>query len=495
MTPPDVDVLIIGAGLSGIGVAWHLADRHPQRTLAIWESRGASGGTWDLFRYPGIRSDSDLATLSYEFRPWMGDTTLAGGPEILAYLRETAREAELDRRISYHHRAESAEWSTEEGRWTITGRRTDTDQSVTITARWLFSAGGYYNYERAYRPEFPGEKRFAGTIVHPQFWPDDLNYDSARVVVVGSGATAVTLVPAMAERAAHVTMLQRSPTYIVPLPSTDRIGHALRRHLGRERGHRWARRKNIGLQRVFYAVSRRHPRAVRRLIRRVQGRYLPPGFDAATHLTPSYDPWDQRVCAAPDGDLFNALARGSAEIVTDRIETFDETGIRLKSGRHLDADIVVTATGLELRAFGGIQLVVDGRAMKASERLAFKGMLLSGVPNFAYAIGYINASWTLKVDLVAEHLCRILDHADSVGADRVMPLAPDGMATRPLLDFTAGYVQRALDVLPKQGTRPPWTTSKSYAADVRLLRQGPVDDPALLFERTPTAAEADRQRA
>lgn len=481
--PVDVDVLIIGAGLSGIGVAWHLQHDQPQRSYLILEARASSGGTWDLFRYPGVRSDSDLSTFSYEFRPWVGEKAIADGPDILRYIRDTAAEAGIDRHVRYHHRVVRACWSSEAATWTVDVDRADTGERLQLTCSWLFSAAGYYRYDEGYLPHFDGVERFRGPVVHPQHWPEDLDYAGQHVVVIGSGATAVTLVPALAERAAHVTMVQRSPTYVMPVPSRDRVAAVLRRRLGPERAHRLTRRKNIAQQRLFYDLCQKRPAVARWLIRKTQERFLPDGYDIDTHLTPRYDPWDERLCAVPDADLFHVLADGRASIVTDRIVTFDETGLQLASGRHLDADVIVTATGLNLLVFGGIELVVDGRPVSWPETIAFKGMLLSGVPNFAYAIGYTNSSWTLKVDLVAEHLCRLLAEMDLRGADYCVPEPPPGMATRPLLDFHAGYVQRSVDALPRKGAVQPWGVNMSYAKDVTLLRSGPVTDPHLRLGR------------
>ncbi len=475
-----VDVLIAGAGLSGIGAAWHLQHRHPGRSCAILEAREASGGTWDLFRYPGVRSDSDLSTFGYAFKPWTGEKALANGSGILAYLRETAREAGIDERIRYGHRVVRASWSADAARWTVEAEHAG--GIVRLTAGWLFCATGYYRYDEGFTPRFPGVERFRGPVVHPQHWPEDLRVAGRRVLVIGSGATAVTLVPALAELGAQVTMLQRSPSYILSLPSRDALADRLRRRFGDVRGHALTRGKNILQQRAVYAFCQRAPRLARRLIRRLTERQLPPGVDVDTHFRPAYDPWDQRLCAVPDGDLFRALRKGRAEIVTDAVETFTERGVRTGSGRELDADVVVTATGLRLLVFGGIALDVDGKPVSVPATLTYKGMMLGGVPNFAFAIGYTNASWTLKVDLVCEHFCRLLAHMDARGLDTAVPVH-DGpaAATRPLLDLSAGYVQRSLHELPRQGARPPWKLAMNYYEDVARLRRGRVDDPALRF--------------
>ncbi|MDX6685515.1 MAG: hypothetical protein QOF86_1643 [Baekduia sp.] len=482
-----VDVLVVGAGLSGIGAAWHLQDKQPGKSYAILEAREASGGTWDLFRYPGIRSDSDLSTFAYAFKPWTGEKAIADGPEILEYIRATAREAGIDRHIRYGHRVVRAAWSTADARWTVDAERTDTGETVRMTAGWLFCASGYYRYDEGFTPQFEGVEDFGGQIVHPQHWPEDLDVDGKRVVVVGSGATAVTLVPALTAQGAHVTMLQRSPSYILPLPSKDVIADKLRQWFGDARGHDLTRRKNIWRQRKVYAFCQKHPKLARRIIRAVTAKQVP-GVDVDTHFNPKYDPWDQRLCAVPDGDLFRAMRRGDAEIVTDRIETFTGRGLRLGSGAELDADVIVTATGLNLLIFGGLELEVDGEKVSMPDTLAYKGMMLSGVPNFAFAIGYTNSSWTLKVDLVCEHLCRLLAHMDARGLDAAVPVPGDAaMETRPLLDFSAGYVLRSLPDLPRQGASAPWHLAMDYREDVEHLRRGPVEDPALRFSRRATA--------
>jgi monooxygenase len=490
--PDHVDVLIVGAGISGIGAAWHLQDEQPGKSYAILEARDAIGGTWDLFRYPGIRSDSDLHTFGYAFKPWTEQQSIADGAAIRGYIRETAEENGIDRHIRFGHKAVRAAWSSDRALWTVEVERTDTGETFEMTAGWLFSASGYYRYDEGFTPELPGLDRFQGQVVHPQHWPEDLDYAGRRVVVIGSGATAVTLVPAMADEAAHVTMLQRSPSYVLPLPSKDALANWLRARLGEERAYAITRRKNILRQAAVYRLSRRFPGAVRRLIRKVNEQQLR-GSDCAVdvHFKPAYDPWDQRLCAVPDGDLFRALRKGRASVVTDHIETFTETGIRLASGQELDADVVVTATGLNLLAFGGLELVVDGEEVSLPDTVAYKAMMLSGVPNFAYAIGYTNSSWTLKVDLVCEHLCKLLGHLDATGSDTAVPeVADPDMPTRPLLDFKAGYVLRALDRFPRQGEQAPWRVVMSYAEDVKRLRRGSVEDGALRFSRRRAAATA-----
>ena len=480
--PRYVDVLIVGAGISGIGAAYHLQDKQPEKTFAVLEAREDLGGTWDLFRYPGIRSDSDLHTFGYAFKPWTGEKAIADGPSIQEYIRETAAENGIDRHISFGHRVLRAEWSSEEARWTVEGERTDTGEPFTVTAAWLFCAGGYYRYDEGFTPHFEGVERFSGPVIHPQHWPEDLDYAGKRVVVIGSGATAVTLVPAMAGDTAHVTMLQRSPTYVLPVPSRDALANKLRELLGERRAYAVTRRKNILRQSLVYKLSRRFPNLVRRLIRSVNEKQVGETLDVDVHFKPRYDPWDQRLCAVPDADLYRALRGGRASIVTDRIEAFTERGLRLASGDELEADIVVTATGLNLLAFGGVELVVDGTPVDLPDTVAYKGMMLSGIPNFVYAIGYTNASWTLKVDLVCEYFCRLLAHLDGHGHDACVPeVADPEMARQPLLDFQAGYVLRALDRFPQQGERQPWHLVQSYAKDVKYLRKGEVADEAMRF--------------
>ncbi|SDD49935.1 Predicted flavoprotein CzcO associated with the cation diffusion facilitator CzcD [Geodermatophilus telluris] len=480
--PEHLDVVVVGAGISGIGAARYLRTELPRTSFAVLEARAASGGTWDLFTYPGIRSDSDLHTFGYEFKPWRDRQSIADAPRILDYLRETITENGLDAHIRFQRKVVGVSWSSADARWTVDVEHTDTGERSTLTAGWVFVAGGYYRYDEGFTPHFEGRERFRGPVVHPQHWPADLEYAGKRVVVIGSGATAVTLVPAMARTAAHVTMLQRTPTYVLPVPREDKIAAALRRWFGDERGYALTRRKNIAQQRLIYRFCQKHPQAARKLIRRINARMLPEGFAVDEHFNPPYDPWDQRLCAVPDGDLFRAIREGTADVVTDRIVTFTENGVLLESGRELEADVVVTATGLNVQAFGGLRPVVDGREVELSETLAYKGMMLSGVPNLAFAIGYTNSSWTLKIGLLCEHFTRLLRHMDEHGYDTCTPEPSDpGMPTRPFLDFAAGYIQRAVDVLPRQGDRMPWLTSMDYADDVKLLRADSVVDPELAF--------------
>ena len=487
--PQHVDVLIVGAGISGIGAGRYLRTELPTKTFAILEARAALGGTWDLFRYPGIRSDSDLHTFGYEFKPWRDEQSIADAPRILDYLRETATENGLDDTIHYHHKVLDAAWSSQDARWSVQVERADTGETFEMTCGWLFGAAGYYRYDEGFTPEFEGRDRFGGTIVHPQHWPEDLDYAGKKVVVIGSGATAVTLIPSMADTAGHVTMLQRTPSYILPVPRKDAIANRLRKILGDERGYAVTRRKNILQQGLIWSFCKRYPNAARKLIRWLNTKQLPEGFPVDEHFNPPYNPWDQRMCAVPDGDLFRSIRDGQASIVTDRIATFTETGLLLESGQELEADIIITATGLNVQPFGGIPLEVDGKPVKLAETVAYKGLMLSGVPNFAYAIGYTNSSWTLKIGLLCEHLCRLMAHMDEQGYDVCRPEVADAsMPTRPFLDFAAGYVQRVVDQLPRQGDRMPWRTSMNYLDDVKLLRADAVTDPELHFE-------AARQRA
>jgi monooxygenase len=493
MEPEHLDVLIVGAGLSGIGAGCHLQADRPGTTFAILEARGESGGTWDLFRYPGIRSDSDMFTLGYSFRPWNEAKAIADGPSILRYIRDTAREHGVEERIRYHRRVVHAAWSSEEARWTVEVERTDTGETERLTCGFLFGCTGYYRYDEGYTPRFEGIERFAGAIVHPQHWPADLDYAGKRVVVIGSGATAVTLVPAMAQRAAHVTMLQRSPSYVLSLPARDPFADLLRRALPARYAYPIVRWKNVTLATLFFQLSRRAPGVVKRLLRRGLERQLPPGYDIDTHFTPSYEPWDQRVCLVPDGDLFEAIGSGAASVVTDRIETFTERGLRLASGAELEADVIVTATGLNLLLLGGIALAVDGEEVDLSQTVGYKGMMFSGVPNFALTLGYTNASWTLKGDLCAEYVCRLLNHMDAHGYRACTPRRPDpSLPTQPFIDLVSGYVLRSIDQLPKQGARTPWRLHQNYARDILMLRRGPLEDEAIEFSgaRSPAAEPA-----
>jgi monooxygenase len=489
--PADhVDVLIVGAGLSGIGAACHLRLRCPGKTFAILEARETIGGTWDLFRYPGVRSDSDMFTLGYSFHPWTDPQAIADGASIRQYIRNTAHEYGVDQHIRFHHRVVRAEWSSEHARWTVEAQRTDTAESVVLTCSFLFVCSGYYRYDKGYTPQLPGTERFTGPIVHPQQWPTDLDYTSKKVVIIGSGATAVTLVPAMAEKAAHVTMLQRSPSYVVSLPSRDGAVDALRRWLPPQVAYPLARWKNALLATFVFQLSRRAPGLMKSLARKGTRAQLPTGYDVDTHFAPRYNPWDQRLCLVPDGDLFKAIRHGRASIVTDQIETFTEHGIRLASGSELEADIVVTATGLNLLAIGGMKLRVDGADVQLSDAVIYKGTMLSGVPNFALTLGYTNASWTLKADLVSQYACRLLNHMDRRGYQICTPIAPDSLRREPIIDLRSGYVLRSVHELPKQGSATPWRVHQNYPRDVLFMRHGPLHDAGMRFTRASASVPA-----
>ena len=478
----DFDVLIVGAGISGIGAAYHLKTRLPNKTFAILEGRDAIGGTWDLFRYPGIRSDSDMPTFGFGFKPWTHKYSIAPREVIWDYLHETVTENGIDRHIRFGLRVHSAEFSSATERWTVTARRAGSGETVELTARFLYSGTGYYDYESGYAPEFEGAGEFTGQVIHPQHWPEDLDYARKRVVVIGSGATAVTLIPAMTHRAAHVTMLQRSASYVLSLPAEDPIASKLNRLLGPQRAYPIIRRKNILIHRGIFKACRRYPKLMRRLLMADVRRRLPKGYDVDTDFSPRYDPWTQRLCMVPDGDLFKALSSGRASVVTGRIDRFTKTGVRLESGRHLDADIVVTATRLNILPMGGIELSVDGQRVDLAGTTVYKSMMLSGVPNFVFAIGYTNISWTLKVDIICEHFCRLLEHMDLHGETVMVPVLDDpGMKRVPMLDLSSGYVQRRIASFPRAGTRGPWTMAMAYEQDVERLVEGPVEDAELRF--------------
>jgi monooxygenase len=489
------DVLVVGAGLSGVGAACQLRREHPEKSVVILEARESIGGTWDLFRYPGIRSDSDMFTLGYRFRPWTEPKAIADGPSILRYIHDTAGEFDVQRLIRLNHSVRSANWNSADARWTVEVHRTDTDELARFSCAFLYVCTGYYRYDEGFSPQFPAVDRFTGPVIHPQHWPEDLDYSGKRVVVIGSGATAVTLVPTLAESAAHVTMLQRSPTYIASRPARDPVADTLRARLPQKLAYAIVRWKNALQAMATFGISRRYPEFMKSVLRKAAVKQLPDGYDVDTHFAPSYNPWDQRMCLVPDGDLFNAIREGRASIVTDQIDTFTDTGIRLRSGAELAADIVVSATGLNLLAIGGMELAVDGCAVTLSETVSYKGMMLSGVPNFAWTVGYTNASWTLKADLVAEYVCRLLTHMDRNGYAAVTPDASHVTAGNPLLDLASGYVQRSMDQLPKQGDRTPWRLHQNYVRDVRLLRRGPIDDDVVFTSAGVRAAVGARQVA
>ena len=486
----------MGAGLSGVGAGCRVQERCPGKTFAILEARDAIGGTWDLFRFPGIRSDSDMFTLCYPFRPWSGAQAIVDGRSILEYVRETAREHGIDRKIRFHHRVVAAAWSSADARWTVEVERGDTGESIQMTCGFLFTCTGYYRYDEGYTPELPGTERFKGRIVHPQHWTDDIDYAGKRVVVVGSGATAVTLVPAMAPDAAHVTMLQRSPSYVVSLPNEDPIAKVLHRLLPERWAHSALRWKNVLLMMASFQLSRRAPKLMRKLMRAGVKKALPEGYDVDTHFNPRYNPWDQRVCLVPDGDLFEAIGSGRASVVTDRIETFTETGIRLESGQTLEADIVITATGLNLLALGGMELSVDGREVDPSQALTYRGMMISDVPNLALAVGYTNASWTLKADRICRYVARLLNHMDVRGYTQATPRPErtDGPA-QPFLNLTSGYVQRAVDQFPRQGAEAPWRIHQNYLRDIALIRRADLEEGMEFAAAQSVARPAERLAA
>jgi cation diffusion facilitator CzcD-associated flavoprotein CzcO len=477
-----VDVLIVGAGLSGIGAAYHLRTRCPGKTFAILEARESLGGTWDLFRYPGIRSDSDMYTLGYSFRPWTNPKAIADGPSILSYIRETAETHGIDREIRYRHRVVRASWSSETARWTVDAVEGASGETVRLTCGFLLMCSGYYDYDQGYTPELPGRERFRGSIVHPQKWSGDVDYEGKRVVVIGSGATAVTLVPALAKRAAHVTMLQRSPTYILSVPERDFIADFLREHLPGELAYAITRWKNVVLTMALYEWCRRYPKHAKGVLVRQVEKLLGGAMDIEPHFTPTYAPWDQRLCLVPDADLFEAIRGGNVSVVTDHIDTFTERAIRLQSGEELAADLIVTATGLRLKLLGGLALDVDGRRVLPADTMVYKGTMLSDVPNLAMVVGYTNASWTLKADLSCEYVCRVLRHMDEHGHAVCCPHPTDGVvADRPVLDLMSGYVKRALHELPRQGAKSPWRLYQNYALDRLVLRYSPLADGTLTF--------------
>ena len=480
-----VDVLVVGAGLSGIGAACHLKMECPTKSFAILEGRETMGGTWDLFRYPGVRSDSDMYTLGYRFRPWRDPKAIADGPAILSYIRETAAEFGIDKSIRYDHRVRRASWSSHDARWTVEAETGPDKSKVQLTCNFLYLCTGYYDYESGYTPEWSGVERFRGLMVHPQKWPNDLDYTGKRIVVIGSGATAVTLVPALAERAAHVTMLQRSPSYVVSRPAQDKVANLFRLCLPDRAAYVLARWKNVLLGTFFYNLARNRPGVFKWMVAKGVRKRLGKEYDAR-HFTPPYNPWDQRLCIVPDANLFQAILAGRVSVVTDQIETFTQDGLLLKSGQRLDADIIVTATGLVLKLFSGMQLIVDSTTVELPKTLVYKGMMFSDVSNFAFAVGYTNASWTLKCDLTSEYVCRLLNHMDRHGYAACTPRLNDSdIEEEPVIDFTSGYVVRALPTLPRQGSKTPWRLHQNYLRDLSLMRYGQVDDGAMEFKGAP----------
>jgi monooxygenase len=491
-TPEHVDVAIVGAGLSGVGAACRLQIECPGKSFALFEARAESGGTWDLFRYPGVRSDSDIFTLAYSFRPWKGSKAIADGPSILGYIRETARDRGIEEKIRYHRRVRAASWSSTEGRWTLEVEDTESGNTDTVTCNFVFGNTGYYRYDAGYTPVFEGSETFKGRIVHPQHWPEDLDCTGKRIVVIGSGATAVTLVPALAPVAAHVTMLQRSPSYIASFPDRDPMDEALRRRLP----PRWAgfvvRWRNVAIAWTIFQLSRHAPTFMRGVLQRGVVSQLPEGFDVATHFTPAYEPWDQRLCLAPGGDIFGAISEGRASVVTDTIARFTPDGLELASGARLEADVIVTATGLNLLMLGGMSIEVDGRPRDLAETVSYKSVMLCGVPNLAFTFGYTNSSWTLKSDLAAHYVCRLLNAMDRDGSTVATPIGPaPGLPTAPYLDLTSGYVRRGEVAFPRQGTKAPWRVRHNYLLDALIFRLGPVDDQ-MVFSRPRAETRSER---
>jgi cation diffusion facilitator CzcD-associated flavoprotein CzcO len=485
VTPEYFDVVIVGAGLSGVGAACHLQDKCPGKSYVILEGRKSMGGTWDLFRYPGIRSDSDMFTLGYNFKPWLDSKAIADGPSILNYVRETAAEHDINRHVRYQHRVISATWSSDDSVWEVEARCTDTDETVLLRCNFILMCAGYYRYEHGYLPEFKGRERFVGAIIHPQLWPENLDYRGKKVVVIGSGATAMTLIPEMAKKAGHVVMLQRSPTYVISRPDKDIVANILRRILPQKTAYAITRWKNIAMQQWLYRQTRRNPEQVKRKLLKWVRKELGKDYDVETHFTPAYDPWDQRLCLVPNSDLFHAIRSGTASVVTDQVDTFTEKGMLLRSGEELEADIIVTATGLDLLVLGDVQFVVDGESVDFADTITYKGIMSSDVPNLISTFGYINASWTLRADLTAEYACRVIRYMDEAGYRQCTPRLRDGefhMPKRPwIIGFSSGYIQRVLERLPKQGDHEPWINPQNYRRDKEMFRDGELEDGVLTF--------------
>lgn len=488
MHEEHLDVLVVGAGISGIGAGYHLQTHCPGKTYAILERRENIGGTWDLFRYPGIRSDSDMYTLGFSFKPWTDPKSIADGPSILNYLNETADEYGIREKIRHGFHVKSASWSTADAQWTVFAEHVASGQPYQFTCNFLFMCAGYYDYDQGYTPDFPGIENYRGRVVHPQKWTDDIEWSDRRVVVIGSGATAMTVVPEMAKTARHVTMLQRSPTYVVSAPSEDVMANTLRRYLPDWLVYRLVRTRNVlGTAFVFWFCRKYPERAKRALLKQVR-KELGPDYDVNKHFTPKYNPWDQRMCLVPEGDLFRAIENGSVSVMTDHVDTFDETGIHLRSGERVDADLVVTATGLKLQLLGGVDFVVDGENVHFPETLTYKGMMFSDVPNLAMSIGYTNASWTLKCDLTCEFVARLLNHMESKGYARVCPRpSTHDVEVDPMLDFTSGYIQRSIEDFPKQARALPWKAYQNYMIDVWTVGMTSLEDGALEFSKKPAS--------
>lgn len=482
MNQQHFDVLIVGAGISGIGLACHIKQDCPNKTFAILERRQAMGGTWDLFRYPGIRSDSDMSTFGYNFRPWTESKVLADGQAIRGYVQDTAAEYGIPKHIHYQRHVTHASWSSEKKLWTLTVINNANSTTETWTANFLLGCTGYYNYDQGFSPVFPGQDDFKGQIIHPQHWPENLDYSGKRVVIIGSGATAITLVPAMADKAGHVTMLQRSPTYIATVPSIDFLYDNMKKVMPSKLAYRLTRNRNVGLQRAIFQLSKAQPQIVRKLLLAAVKKQVGKKVDMK-HFTPNYNPWDQRLCVVPDGDLFKVIRQGKAHIVTDHIERFTTTGILLKSGEHLDADIIISATGLNVQLLGGTQVDIDGAAVKPNDHLMYQGILLEGVPNAALVVGYTNASWTLKVDIAADYITRLFNYMDQHGYKTVEPVDTEGCKTDDVVlgGLQAGYIKRAATTLPRQGSKAPWKVLNNYVVDKVVLRESPFDDGVLSF--------------
>ncbi len=477
-----VDVLIIGAGLSGISAAVHLTQRCPNKSYAILEARSAMGGTWDLFKYPGIRSDSDMYTLGYSFKPWSDPEAIADGPAILRYINETAKEYEIDKKIQYDSKVTEAAWSSETSTWTITIASDQAEGTQVLTCNFVFACVGYYNYDYGYTPEFIGRDDYQGQFIHPQKWPTDLDYSGKKIVVIGSGATAVTLVPVLAQTADKVTMLQRSPTYMVSAPREDKVANILRAILPAMMAYKIIRWKNINMSILVYNACKKWPNTMRKFFLKGVKKELENDAYLKQHFTPKYNPWEQRLCLVPEGDLFDAIKADKAEIVTDHIERFTPSGIELKSGETLDADIVVCATGLELQLLGGMKTTVDGQELRAPDLVCFRGAMMQDVPNMALAFGYTNASWTLKCDLVSEYVCRLINHMDRIGAKSCTPrLNDDNMEKIDFVDFSSGYFQRGVDKLPRQGTKGPWVVNQNYKKDIKSFRESDLNESELEY--------------
>ena len=487
MTSEHVDVVVVGAGLSGIGAGYHLQTMSPDRSYVILEGRDGLGGTWDLFKYPGVRSDSDMHTLGFSFKPWTEAKSIADGPSILQYLKQTVAQFGIDKNIRYGQLVTQAQWSTDDAQWTVTATNKATGVSNTITCSFLFMCSGYYSYKKGHTPEFAGRERFKGTVVHPQEWPLDLDYAGKRVVVIGSGATAVTIVPSMADKAAHVTMLQRSPTYMVSRPDHDVMANRMRKVLPEKMAYNLTRIKNTWRQQLVYNKTRTDPDKVKQLLLGGIKMELGADYDIAKHFTPSYNPWDQRLCLVPNGDFFKSMREGKASVVTDHITSFTETGIQLASGEHLDADIIVTATGLELVTLGEMDFFVDGNQVDFAKTWTYKGFAYSDIPNMASTFGYINASWTLRSDLTAEYVCRLLNHMRKKGVAQCTPRLRDqdgSMKERPWIDgFSSGYMQRMMHRMPRQGDHEPWINPQNYRRDKKMFKHSPIDDGVMQFSK------------